>query len=34
MLAVEHEPSDTEWQTLCDELGVLLVWSDVLAERL
>lgn len=34
VLAVEHEPADPEWQELCDELDVVLVWQGVLEERL
>jgi hypothetical protein len=34
VLIAEYEPSDPEWQELCDGLGVVLVWPNVLAERL
>jgi hypothetical protein len=36
VLAAEREPTDSRWATLCDSLGVLLVWPenfDALAER-
>lgn len=34
VLAVERKPSDPDWEALCDDLGVVLVWPEVLAERL
>lgn len=34
VLMVERGPLDGEWQELCDALGVVLVWPDVLASRL
>ncbi|NOJ79838.1 hypothetical protein [Myxococcus xanthus] len=33
-LVAEREPSDPEWQSLCDSVGVTLAWPSVLAERL
>jgi hypothetical protein len=33
-LMIEHEPSDPEWAELCTELDVVLVWPEVLTERL
>lgn len=34
VLMAEHQPTDPEWQALCDELGITLVWPDVLQARL
>jgi hypothetical protein len=31
VLMVEHEPNDPSWRDLCHELGVLLVWPEVLS---
>jgi hypothetical protein len=34
VLAVEHRPRDPLGQDLCDELGITLVWPDVLKARI
>jgi hypothetical protein len=31
---IERAPSDAEWQALCDQLGVYVVWPDVLDARI
>jgi hypothetical protein len=34
VLMVEWKPLDPDWHELCDRLGVLLLWPDVVAQRL
>jgi hypothetical protein len=31
VLMVEYEPTDAGWRTLCDELGIVLLWPDTLS---
>jgi hypothetical protein len=32
ILAVEQEPADSSWLTLCERLGVHLVWPQTMPE--
>jgi hypothetical protein len=34
VLLAERRPQDPGWEKLCEHLGVILVWPEVLAERL
>ncbi len=34
VLAVEREPRDSSWEALCQDLGVVLVWPEVMEARL
>jgi len=34
ILAVEYEPTSPSWPKLCEELGVMLLWPEVMEERL
>ena len=34
VLVAERRPSDTSWEDLCAQLGVILIWPEVFAERI
>jgi hypothetical protein len=32
VIAVERQPSDESWQTLCGDLGIRLCWPETMAQ--
>lgn len=34
VLVIEHQPSDPTWETLCEELDILLIWPETWSQKL